>query len=402
MLRFIHTADWHLGQSLRGYPRDGEQSAALKSLIDHVRQLQPHALIVSGDIYDSHNPSADAHRLLYRTLVAIHHASPHTTTILTAGNHDAASRLEAPRDLLAAFNVHVVGNIRRQQGQTLPHHHLIPITSGGTTLAHVLAISYPTSACLPPGDSGIDSVRALYADLVDQTRSTWQGLPLILTGHLHVSGATVSEGAERPILIGGENAFPASHFPKEAAYVALGHLHKAQQIGAEHIRYSGSLLPLSASEIDYKHGVTLVEIDNRITKTRHIEIPRPLPFHRIPYKGFALFDEIPAAIEALKLEKAIHPNQRPFAQVRLRRASLPATFREDLDQLAESYGLRLVDIRIEDAAEAPRTAVVPLTAIADHDPSHFFDLAFQRTHGITPSPAHRAIFDQAREESQQQ
>jgi exonuclease SbcD len=401
VLRIFHTADWHLGQTLRGYSRDLEQASVLNSLIDQVRHLQPHAVIVSGDVYDSPNPSADAHRLLYKTLVEIHRASPQTTTILTAGNHDAASRIEAPRDLLAAFNVHVVGNIRRQQDQTSADHHLIPITSEGQTLAHVLAVSYPTAACLPAASSLIDSVRTLYAGLVEQTRSIWQGLPLILTGHLHVSGATTSEGAERSILIGGENAFPANHFPTEAAYIALGHLHKPQRIGADHIRYSGSLLPLSASEIDYKHGVTCVEINNQTVTTQHIEIPRPIPFHRIPHKGVAQFDDIPVAIAALKIDKASNPHQRPFAQIRLSRTGLPATFREDLDQLAESAGLRLVDTRVEDLTTTNSAAATPTTTIADHDPAHFFNLAFERTHNLTPSPAHRTIFDQAHEEAQQ-
>ncbi len=402
VLRLLHTADWHLGQTLRGYPRDEEQSAALASLIAAVKEIQPHALIVSGDVFDSPNPSAQAQHLLYKTLVALHTASPNTTTILTSGNHDAATRLESPRDLLSAFNVHVVGNIRRHNNQTLTHHHLIPITENNQTLAHVLAISYPTAACLPAAPTLIESVKTLYADLVEQTRPEWQGLPLILTGHLHVSGAQTSEGAERNILIGGENAFPANHFPPEAAYIALGHLHKPQRIGADHIRYSGSLIPLSASEIDYKHGITLVEIDNQTVTSKHIEIPRPLPFHRLPYRGYADFDDIPTLINALQLHKEAPPNQRPFAQIRLTRKGLPVTFREDLATLAENAGLRLVDTRIEDTETTITTTTIPTTSIADHDPTHFFHIAFERTHNQPPSPAHLVVFAQAQEEAQQQ
>ncbi len=402
MLRLLHTADWHLGQTLRGYSRDEEQAAALHSLINELKTHQPHALIVAGDIFDSPNPSAQAQHLLYKTLVAIHTASPNTTTILTAGNHDAATRLESPRDLLSAFNVHVVGNIRRHHNHTLTQHHLIPITANNQPLAHVLAISYPTAACLPASPTLIDSVKTLYADLVEQTKRQWQGLPLILTGHLHVSGAQTSEGAERNILIGGENAFPANHFPPEAAYVALGHLHKPQRIGADHIRYSGSLIPLSASEIDYKHGITLVEIDNQTVTTKHLEIPRPLPFHRLPYKGYASFDDIPTLLKSLQLNQDNPPSQRPFAQIRLTRKGLPATFREDLATMAENAGLRLVDTRLEDIEATAATTTIPTTSIADHDPNHFFQIAFERTHNHPPSPAHLAIFAQARDEAQQQ
>ena len=100
----------------------------------------------------------------------------------------------------------------------------------------------------------VQGTRELYATLMQETGAARDGLPLVVTGHLHVAGGTELDGAERRILVGGQHAVPASVFPDEAAYVALGHLHKAQKIGGEKVRYSGSLMPLSASEIDYRHG----------------------------------------------------------------------------------------------------------------------------------------------------
>ena len=400
MLRLLHTADWHLGQTLRGFSRHTEHQQVLNSLIDLAQQHQPHAFIIAGDIFDSPNPSAEAQRLFYKTLVQIHTASPNTTTIITAGNHDAASRLEAPRDLLSAINVHVVGNIRRHIGTTLAAQHLIPIlNTNAEPIGHVLAVSYPTAACLPASDSLIRSLQTLYLDLVNQTRPQWQGLPLILTGHLHVSGSDQSEGAERSILIGGENAFPAHLFPPEATYIALGHLHKPQRAGANHIRYSGSLIPLSASEIDYTHGVTLVEIDNNQLTTNHLPLPRPLPFLRIPQSGYATYDEVTSLLN----NTTPHDMLQPFAQVRLRRAGLPPTFREDLDTLAESRGLRLVETRVEDTAN-PSNPLTPLPSqtISDYDPAHFFELAFKRTTDQDPTSAHRAVFHQILEQAQPQ
>ncbi|WP_031498019.1 exonuclease subunit SbcD [Bryobacter aggregatus] len=404
MLRILHTADWHLGQTLRGYSRDHEHAAVLEELIELVAAHQPNALLVAGDIFDSPNPSAESQRLFYRTLVQFHRACPTMTTVLTAGNHDAASRLEAPREIFASIGVRVVGNVRRQEGATLAAPHLIPIASPqGEVLAHVLALSYPTSSCLPsiPTPEGqsrlIHSLQHLYTDLVEQTRPQWQNKPLILTGHLHVSGAQQSEGAERGILIGGENAFPASLFPSEASYVALGHLHKPQRAGADHIRYSGSILPLSASEIDYKHGVTLVEIDNAQLRTQHLPLTRPVSFHRIPDKGFASVNEIPGLFDAVKTATG----QRPFAQVRLRREGLTAVFREQLAQEAEKAGLRLVDTRIEDLEPTSNTPIETRT-IADFDPAHFFQLAYQRSYGQPPTDAHLTVFQLAHEIAQGQ
>ena len=97
MLRFLHTADWHLGQTLRGYSREQEHVAVLDELVAIVEQHRPHALLVAGDIFDSPNPPAEAQRLFFRTLAHLHAACPSMSIVLTAGNHDAASRLEAPR-----------------------------------------------------------------------------------------------------------------------------------------------------------------------------------------------------------------------------------------------------------------------------------------------------------------
>jgi len=322
--------------------------------------------------------------------------------VITAGNHDAATRLEAPRDILEAIQVHVVGNIRRRDKHTLSDRHLIPIHSPDRhLLGHILAVSYPTASCLPavsPDGSHTRIIRqttTLYQTLLNQTRDTWAGLPLILTGHLHVHGATETASSERRILIGGENAFPAALFPEEANYVALGHLHKPQQAGAPHIRYSGSLFPLSAAEADYPHSVTLVEIDKQQLTTQQLPIFRPVPFHRLPHKGFAPFDTIESLLDRIQPDQAIPPDQYPFVQLRLSRPNLPTLFREKLDQYADRYRLRLVETRLEDAPGSPLTlAPTPTTTVSDLDPSYFFDLAFQRTFNAPPDPPHKEIFSQ--------
>ncbi len=410
-LRLLHTADWHLGQSLRGYSRDFEHGAALDALVSVTAEKRPDVFVLAGDVFDSPNPSAEAQRLFFRTLVRLHEECPEMTIVVTAGNHDAAIRLEAPRDLLSTIGVHVVGNVRRLHGRTLTDRHLIPVRSrNGEALGHVLAVSYPTAACLPAvaaeegGSHLVTAVEQLYADLVEQTRSRWEGLPLILTGHLHVSGAQQSEGAERSILIGGENAIPASRFPGEAAYVALGHLHKPQATGSAHIRYSGSLIPLSASEIDYKHGVTVVDLDGGTAKIEHVPLARPVPFHRVPGKGFARQAELGGLFAPLRGFQDAPIDQRPFVYVRLSREGLSPAFREEIDQLASDCGLRVLEIRLEELAgtgqeEAAGRGAAP--APIPVDPAVLFRLAFQRTNQKEPSAAHEEIFQRSCEEAQQ-
>ena len=136
---------------------------------------------------------------------------PSLSIVVIAGNHDAAGRLEAPRPLLATIGTRVVGNVRRRDGRFDAAHHLVGLPNRrGETAAQVLALSYPTAACLPPlaqfdGDVAL-ATAALYAEAMAASASLRQGLPLIVTGHLHVAGGLESEGSERRILVGGQHA----------------------------------------------------------------------------------------------------------------------------------------------------------------------------------------------------
>src|ERR1035437_6366121 len=287
MVRVLHTGDWHIGQTLRGYSREYEQARVVDQLIEIVIEREIDVLIVAGDIFDSQNPSGEAQRLFYETIERLHRARPSMKTVIVAGNHDAAGRLEAPHPLLARFNVRVVGNVRRREGRThAERHHVVLANEHGEAFLHILAVSYPTATCLPnltrledeAGSLVVRAVKELYDELYESIRPKLQGVPLIVTGHLHVMGAIESEGAERRILVGGQHAVPHDVFPPEASYVALGHLHKAQAVGRDTVRYSGSLIPLSATEQPYLHGVTLVSLDAFKIVSEHIPIGRPVAF----------------------------------------------------------------------------------------------------------------------------
>ena len=408
MIRIIHTADWHIGQTLAGYPREVEHRAALDRLVAFVAEREADALIVAGDIFDSQNPSGESQRLFYDTLVALNRARPEMTTVVTAGNHDAAGRLEAPHALLSAIGVRVVGNVHRIggaiDGPIDIGRHLVALRgAGGEIAAHVLALSYPSAACLRSltridGDEGSPVVRAtadLYREAMDAARPLVAGLPLVVTGHLHVAGGLESEGAERRILVGGAHAVPPDVFPAEAAYVALGHLHKAQSVGRETIRYSGSLIPLSAAEQPYRHGVTLVTLDGRAAPVvEHIEIARPVPFWRLPQTGEMRLGELADHLTALGLPTDLAPDARPFIQVRLARDGLSPGFRAEIDRIADAFPVRLVDVRLTPLAEgvAPASLDGPIRRLAELEPHDLFAQAFARQHGMAPERAHLDVF----------
>ncbi|KOY04549.1 exonuclease SbcCD subunit D, partial [Bradyrhizobium diazoefficiens] len=247
----------------------------------------------------------------------------------------------------------------------------------------------------------IAGVRSLYAELVDTLRGPMDGLPFVLTGHLHVAGGIESEGAERRILVGGQHAVPHDVFPAEASYVALGHLHKAQAIGRDTIRYSGSLIPLSATEMPYAHGVTLVSLDGTTVLSEHIPIDRPVAFVRLPEAGDMRLNELGDHLTAMNLSSDLPLHKRPFVQIRLAREGLSPGFREEVDRIAESFPARIVDTRVAAIPEASNdvTSADPMIRLAERDPEDLFKLAFERTFGVAPDATHLDVFHRAQAET---
>jgi exonuclease SbcD len=401
-MRVMHTGDWHIGQTLRSFGREHEHRDVLDQIVALAAVHGVDALIIAGDVFDSPNPSGAAQKLFYDTLVRLHRARPQMTMVVIAGNHDAAGRLEAPRALLDQLNVHIVGNVVRTATGLQADRHLIDLPdSRGAVAAQVLAVSYPTAACLPvlPRQDGEaaphqSAVALLYADLLDATAPRRQGgIPLLVTGHLHVAGGVESEGAERRIVIGGAHAVPPAVFPAEAAYVALGHLHKAQAVGRPTIRYCGSILPLSATEQPYAHSVTLTTIEGREVTSEQLPLQRPVPFIRLPASGEMTLDTLGDHLTALELDPRRPLDWQPFVQVRLARDGLKPGFRAEAERIADLFPVRLVDLRV---AAVPGAAVAGETdafvRLAERAPDELFRLAFERTHGRPPAASHLDIF----------
>ena len=405
MLRVLHTGDWHIGQTLRGYARDGEHRAVLDGVVRIAVEREVDVLVVAGDVYDGQNPSGPSQRLFYDTLASLYRLSPVTRVVVVAGNHDAASRLEAPSPLLEAFGVQVVGSVRRHDGSIDAGRHLVPVRVRGEVAAHVLAVSYPTAACLPLlstegyGSPVARAVRSLYDELWTSTRPTHGGVPVVVTGHLHVAGGIESEGAERRILVGGAHAVAHDVFPSEAAYVALGHLHRAQRVGRDVVRYSGSLIPLSATEMSYDHGVTLVTLDGGAPIMEHVPIDRPVGFVRVPAHGDTTVADLGDHLANLDLPLDLPQDDRPFVQVRLARDGLPPGYREEVDRIAECFPVRVVEVRLPPLPDVVREiARVATTRLADIDPVKVFEAAFERKLGHAPEPRHHHVFQLLREE----
>ncbi len=403
MIRLLHSADWHLGQTLMGWNRETEHARALDALVEIAADRSVDAVIVAGDVFDGQNPPSRAEQMLYRTVLGLRRRLPEVAIVIVAGNHDPAGRLEAPHAVLSELGVHVIGTVAKRDGGIDLDRHLIPLKGGE---AHVLALPYLGPAALPPfdrraedeGSPVVRAVRSFHDDAVAAARNRIGSSHLVVTGHLAIAGATESEGAERRILIGGEHAIPTDLFPADLAYVALGHLHRPQSLGPR-LRYSGSLFPLSATERGYDHGVTIVEIDGEATTTEHVSIPRPVPFLRLPARGTMALEELDGAFAALALSTDLALDDRPYVQVALRLDGPAPALKADLERIASQHPVRLVGHVVERPGEAPATRLADELApdLSDRDPADLFGLAFAERHGVEPDEAHRDVFTRVRE-----
>ena len=273
-MKILHTADWHIGQRLHERSRLDEHKQFLDWLLDTIRARDVELLLVSGDIFDTALPSAEATNLYYHFLYRLFNATD-TYTVITAGNHDSARHLEAPREFLKMSRIHVVGLANEISKYVLPfppdNPRVIVAAVPYLLEAELPHVSYETE--IERNERYRERLRSFYADCVAAMPAD---IPKILMGHLFVQGGEVGN-SERNIQIGGATAIHASDFPEGVSYVALGHLHRPQTIsGTDYpIRYSGSPIPLRFNETGYRKKVYLLELtdDGTLLQDEAIEIP---------------------------------------------------------------------------------------------------------------------------------
>ena len=291
-VHFLHTSDWHLGQFFYNHSRHYEHQQFLSWLLTQIQEKQPHALLIAGDIFDVINPGSQAQKQLYQFLADAHRIAPHMQTLMIAGNHDSGYRIEQVEPLLEKYNAKTVGVVRWNEDKTLDLDRLLlPIYNQNQDIvAWCLALPFLRSAEITGFNehttNSKNAIAYLHEQLIAEAkRRKTPDQALILMSHAHMQGGETSD-SERPIIIGNEEALSTTLFEDAIDYVALGHLHKPQKVGQSHIRYSGSPIPLSFSEINYKHQVVEVKIDPA-QETDHrlqfeaVEIPRCIQLHRI-------------------------------------------------------------------------------------------------------------------------
>jgi exonuclease SbcD len=288
-LRLLHTSDWHIGRTLYGRKRYEEFEAFLTWLAETIQQNQINALLVAGDVFDTSSPSNRAQELYYRFLCRVA-ASSCRHIVVVAGNHDSPSFLNAPRELLKALDVHVVGSSTASPEDEV----LVLRNEQDAPELIVCAVPYLRDRDIRVAEAGesvedkerklIDGIRTHYAAvaaLAEQKREELGvDIPIVGTGHLFTAGGqTVDGDGVRELYVGSLAHVTAGIFPACFNYLALGHLHVPQKVnGSETIRYSGSPLPMGFGEAKQKKSVCQVEFHSTAASVQLIDVPI---FHKL-------------------------------------------------------------------------------------------------------------------------
>ncbi|EMI10247.1 exonuclease SbcCD subunit D C-terminal domain-containing protein [Anoxybacillus salavatliensis] len=262
-MRILHTADWHLGKTLEGRSRLPEQEAVIDEIVEIVQKENIDVVLLAGDAFDTVNPPADAEKLFYESLSRLSdHGKRHVVVI--AGNHDHPGRLSAAAPIAAKHAITLLG-FPTDVVQRL----YVPKTSETLIVA---ALPYPSESRLnellsDECDETLlrarydERIRAIFAKM---NASFQEDAVNIAMSHLYVAGGATCD-SERPIELGGAYTVSPASFPQRAQYVALGHLHRPQDVkhAVMPARYSGSPLAYSFSEAGYSKSVTIVDVQPR-------------------------------------------------------------------------------------------------------------------------------------------
>lgn len=351
-VRFFHTSDWHLGQFFYNHSRQYEHEQFLAWLLLQIKEKQPHALLIAGDIFDVINPASAAQKQLYQFLADAHHLAPQMQTLMIAGNHDSGYRIEQVEPLLEKYNARTIGVIHKtSDGQLDLDRLLLPIYDEHQRIvAWCLTLPFLRPAEITgvneQTNNSQNAIAYLHQQLIAEAKKRkTDDQALILMSHAHMQGGETSD-SERPIIIGNEEALSTALFDDVIDYVALGHLHKPQKVQHSHIRYSGSPIPLSFSEINYKHQIVEVIIDpSKQDESRfHFEplaIPRSIQLHKIRGE----LDDVLLQLKALADGEITQIDQREYVDIEYHTLTPPQpNLRQQFEDALPQNRYRLVRI----------------------------------------------------------
>ena len=281
-MKILHTSDWHIGRKLYGKKRYEEFESFLSWLAEAIQKNEIDVLLVAGDIFDTSAPSNRAQELYYRFLCQVA-ASSCRHIVVIAGNHDSPSFLNAPKELLRALDVHVIGRV----SETTEDEVLVLRREQDIPELIVCAVPFLRDRDIRVAEAGesiedkelnlIEGIRSHYAAvsaLAEQKRKKLEAdIPIVAMGHLFVADGMTGDGV-RDLYVGSLAHVAAGIFPACLDYLALGHLHIPQKVNdSEIMQYSGSPLPMGFGEARQQKSVCQVEFHNTAADIQLIDVP---------------------------------------------------------------------------------------------------------------------------------
>lgn len=326
-MRIIHTADLHLGRQFMGLSLEEDHEVILVQILETLVAERADVLVMAGDIFDRASPPNSSVRQFNRFLKRVAEESE-AAVVMISGNHDSGDRIEAMSVFSTASRVLVRGIADAEETP------LVLSDEHGEIAFSALPFSYEYAAREVFGDESISAPADVIAAQIAAARGhVPEGARWVVVAHAFVAGGAVGETERALTRVGGIETVPSDVFDG-ADYVALGHLHKPQDVGARHIRYSGAPLAFGFDEAGSEKSMTVVDL-----KAEGVEI-RTVPFRPIrqvrsltgafsdllagtPSEDFIqaiLTDEIPL-IDPMKRLRAVYPNACHLAYAR--QASTP-------------------------------------------------------------------------------
>ena len=346
MLKILHTSDWHLGRSLYGQNRHAEFAAFLDWLMQTLQQERVDVLMIAGDVFDTITPNHAAQELYYRFLAQVSAYCLCRHIIIIGGNHDSASFLNAPKALLFALNVHVIGAATNPIDKEV----LVLKNAQGEPAAIVCAVPYLRDRDVRvsvDGESSQDKSLALTQGIKDHYRQVLaiaehkqhelgSNAPIIAMGHLFSQGGmTLDADGVRELDVGRLAHIGADCF-EGYDYVALGHLHVPQAVGGQaHIRYCGAPIPMGFGEAKQQKQVLHVAFTGRLPEITAINIPNFQVLQRIQ-------GDLPH-IQA-ELKQLMQSGSTAYIEVVYQGNELVADLSEKLDAQVQGSDLRLLRV----------------------------------------------------------
>ena len=416
MIRILHTADWHLGQTFFGYDRVEEHTHFLQWLVRELKENKIDVLLIAGDIFDVSNPSAASQHMFYRFIRQVTEENPKLQLVVVAGNHDSAARLEAPLPLLQEMRTEIRGIVRKHEGEIDYDHLIVELkNSEGEVEALCLAVPFLRQGDYPvvatDGNPYAEGVKELYVRLQERAlQRRKDGQALVAVGHLQATGSEIAERdfSERTI-IGGLECVSPDTFTEQIAYTALGH--KSQRVsGRENVRYAGSPLPMSFAEREYHHGVVIVTLAEgwavEIEKREYVPLVGLLSVPRgkaaTPEEVLEELAHLPLASEEAEGEQTERSLHFPYLEIKVLLTEPEPMLRQQIEEAIADKAVRLARIVsvYRQAEENTLEEEVLAAGLQEMNPLQIVKATFENTYQSEMPEELERLFQQAMREAE--